>query len=191
MTEIDPLSAEPTNWFVITGPPSAGKTSVIEALRQRGHPVVAETARQYIASLGRSPSEIAADPALQRRIQHEISALQAQAEDRLAPAETVFLDRALPDSMAYFRQLSLPTDELVQRSTRFRYRQIFFLEGLPFANDGLRFERVEEAMQLADHIISAYVELGYAPIRVPVFDQLEPAASVAERVTHILQRSTA
>jgi predicted ATPase len=66
--------ARSTEWIVITGPPSAGKTSVIEALRQRGHPVVAETARHYIASLRRSPSEIAGEPSLQRRIQHDISA---------------------------------------------------------------------------------------------------------------------
>lgn len=184
-------STQTTNWVVITGPPSAGKTSVIHALQQRGHNVVAETARHYIASLGRSPSEIAADASLQRRIQHGISALQHEIEDGLEPAETLFLDRALPDSLAYFHQLGLSTDDLMQRAARFRYRHVFFLEALPFADDGLRFERANEAEALADRLIAAYAGLGYAPIRVPVFEHLEPEASVAERVALILGRSMA
>ncbi len=162
---------------------------MIDALGQLGHRVVAETARHYIAALGRSPSEIAADALLQRRIQHDISALQHQIEDRLDPEETLFLDRALPDSLAYFRQLGLPTDELIPRATRFRYRDVFYLEALPFADDGLRFEGAHEAAALAERIIEAYVGLEYSPVRVPAFEHLQRQASVDERVARILGHS--
>ena len=35
-------------WVVITGAPSSGKTSLIDALRQRGYAVLHEAARKYI-----------------------------------------------------------------------------------------------------------------------------------------------
>jgi hypothetical protein len=71
----------------------------------------------------------------------------------------------------------LPTDELMPRITRFRYRNIFFLEALPFADDGLRFEGAREAATFAGHIIDAYVGLSYSLVRVPAFGHLQPSAS--------------
>jgi predicted ATPase len=180
-----------TEWVVITGPPSAGKTSVINALAQRGHRVVAETARHYIASLGHSAREIAADRGLQRRLQREISRRQAGIEEALVPDETVFLDRALPDSLAYFARLGLMTAELLPRATRYRYRRVFFLDGLPLDADGVRFERADEAAELAEQIFDAYAGLGYRPIRVPVFEGEEPGHAVDRRVAFILEHSRA
>jgi predicted ATPase len=37
-----------TNWYVITGAPCSGKTSVIRELEKRGYRVVHEVARAYI-----------------------------------------------------------------------------------------------------------------------------------------------
>lgn len=178
-----------TQWVVITGPPSAGKTSVIEALAGMGQPIVAETARHYLASLPHRPTEIAADQALQRQIQRSISRLQREIEAALPTGDRIFLDRALPDSLAYFGRLGLPTHELLSHSSHYRYRQIFFLDGLPLAEDGIRFERAEELELLATQILAAYAGLGYSPIRVPVFETLAPQEAVAARVDFILRES--
>lgn len=182
-------SKRATQWIVITGPPSAGKTSVIEALAGMGQPIVAETARHYLASLPQSPAEIAADQALQRDIQRSISRLQQAIEAALPTGDRVFLDRALPDSLAYFSRLGLSTHELLAHSSRYRYRQVFFLDGLPLAEDGIRFERAEDLEELAAQILAAYSGLGYSPIRVPVFETLAPQDAVTARVDFILRKS--
>lgn len=171
---------------MITGPPSAGKTSVIESLGRRGHAVVAETARHYIQSLPYETREIAADLALQQCIQREISRRQEQRELGLSQVERVYLDRALPDSLAYFSRLGLELESLYRRATRFRYRQVFFLDGLPLAEDGLRFEVQDEAAALAAQILTAYERLGYRPVQVPVFAELAPEEAVERRVEFIL-----
>jgi predicted ATPase len=174
-----------TAWSVITGPPSAGKTTIIEALAARGHRVVPETARAHIADLGHTPAEIAADPALQARIQHGIAERQRQVEQALDPREPLFLDRALPDSIAYFEQLALGTDHLFA-GARWRYRRVFFLEGLALEADGLRFEDAGLARAIGASILDAYTQLGYTPVRIPTFRRKDVGNAVAARLSIIL-----
>lgn len=175
-----------TAWCVVTGPPSAGKTSVIDALAARGHPIIGETARAHIETLGKSPAEIAADAALQVEIQYAIARRQHAVENGLHPPRPLFLDRALPDSLAYFRRLALADAALMQRAATYRYRHVFYLEGLPLTRDGLRFEDDGEARALGEQIVAAYRALGYTPIRVPAFAELSPAQSIARRVMFLL-----
>ncbi|MCF7985671.1 MAG: ATP-binding protein [Thiohalocapsa sp.] len=185
-TTVTDNGARQTAWSILTGPPSAGKTSIIERLAARGHRVVGETARNHIAGLGKSPARIAADRALQLRIQQEIATLQHAVEARLEALQPVFLDRALPDSVAYFRRLGLSVDTLLGHGRRLRYRHVFFIEGLPLSRDGLRFEEDAEARLLGEEIHAAYSSLGYAPITVPAFADLPPADSIEQRVSFIL-----
>jgi predicted ATPase len=176
-----------TAWCVITGPPSAGKTTVLDALAARGHRVVPETARAHIAELGHAPADIAASPTLQARIQHGIAARQRAVELALAPADALFLDRALPDSIAYFEQLKLATEALIASAARLRYRRVFYLQGLPLAADGLRFEDDHGARAIGDAILRAYRRLGYAPVIVPAPPRADLAEAVAERLGLILR----
>jgi len=175
-----------TTWHVITGPPSAGKTSVIEALAVRGHRVVPESARAHIAALGHTPAVIGADRQLQIDIQQGIARRQRAVEDDLHPAEPLFLDRALPDSIAYFRRAGLPVEPIVADGRRRRYRRVFYLEGLPLDRDGLRFEDDGEAAALGEAILAAYGMLGYEPVRVPAFAGLPVELAIARRVELIL-----
>ena len=175
-----------TAWCVTTGPPSAGKTSVLDALAARGHRIIGETARDHIETLGNPPAEIAADATLQIEIQQAIANRQHAVENGLHPPLPLFLDRALPDSLAYYRRLRIPDGDLIQRAATYRYRHVFYLDGLPLAPDGLRFEDDGEARALGEQIIAAYVSLGYAPIRVPAFGELPPSQSIARRVMFLL-----
>ena len=175
-----------TAWCVITGPPSAGKTSVLDALAARGHRIIGETARAHIETLGKSPTEIAADAALQVEIQQAIASRQHAVENGLHPPRPLFLDRALPDSLAYFRRLSIPDGDLIQRAATYRYRHVFYLEGLPLARDGLRFEDDGEALALGEQIHAAYLSLGYVPTRVPTFADLPISQAIERRVALVL-----
>jgi len=91
-----------TNWNVITGGPCTGKTTVVEMLSERGYKTTIEHARHYIDTQkikGRTVEEIRAN---KRQFQLSVLEMQVEEEAELDPKDVVFLDRALPDAMAYY-----------------------------------------------------------------------------------------
>jgi predicted ATPase len=136
-----------TNWYVITGAPCSGKTSVISRIEQMGYRVVHETARAYIneeLEKGKSLDEIKADMLI---FESNIFYKKIKIENSLPEKAIIFLDRAIPDSIAYFRFAGLNPEEPEKESAAIRYRKIFLFERL-----------IEET----------YVNLGYEITRVPV-----------------------
>jgi len=157
-----------TNWHVITGAPCSGKTAVIRELERRGYAVVHEVARAYIdaqISKGRDLRQIKADlPAFEGHILKT----KARIEAGLDPDTIVFLDRAVPDSIAYFQLAGLDPAEPFKNSSVFRYRQIFLFERIRFQTDAVRSEDDRIAADLDRLLEAAYRELGYRPVRVPL-----------------------
>lgn len=157
-----------TNWCVITGGPSSGKTTTVNILRQRGYATTIEHARHYIDTqrvAGRTVEEIRAN---QLVFQRSILEMQVDEESALDPRARVFLDRALPDALAYYRFLGLEPD--AEYLTLLRpgvYRAVFVLDLLPLAADYARTE--DRAAQIEIHRLLAevYTELGYRPQAVP------------------------
>lgn len=169
-----------TNWHVITGAPCSGKTSVIKALARAGYSVVHEAARAYIdeeLKRGRRIDEIKSD---EQTFEDRILKRKVQIEISLATASTVFLDRAIPDSIAYYRLAGLNPEVPVKKSRIFRYRNVFLFERLAFVGDPVRSEDDATAQQLEMLLNECYQELGYRVLRVPLL-------SVPERVDFILE----
>lgn len=78
------------NWYVITGGPSSGKSTVIRILKDQGYTTTQEVARHYIDLQrinGRSVDEIRAN---QRQFQHKVLNLQIDLERRLDPQDLIF-----------------------------------------------------------------------------------------------------
>jgi predicted ATPase len=170
-----------TCWCVITGAPCSGKTSVITELSLRGLRVVPEAARAYIdAELkkGRPLSEIKADP---RRFESRIFRAKLRVEAGLPAGAILFLDRAQPDSIAYYALEGLDPSEPRRESRRIRYRRVFLFEHLEFTKDSVRSENAQTAHRIEGLIEAAYSGLGYDIIRVPVMP-------VPERVEFVLSR---
>jgi predicted ATPase len=170
-----------THWCVITGAPCSGKTSVITELSRRGFRVVPEAARAYIdAELikGRSLSEIKADP---RRFEGRIFQAKLQMEASLPAGDALFLDRALPDSIAYYVLEGLDPSEPRRQSLRVRYEQVFLFERLEFMRDRVRSENAQSADRIERLIEAAYNDLGYAIVRVPVMP-------IPDRIEYVLSR---
>jgi hypothetical protein len=70
------------------------------------------------------------------------------------PPWIVFLDRALPDSLAYYRFLDLPPDpSLLDALTRVEYRKVFLLDLLPLAEDYARTEDAEAQQRIQDLLL--------------------------------------
>ena len=170
-----------TQWYVITGAPCAGKTSVIRRLGQRGYTVVHEVARAYIdaqLAKGRTLAQIKAD---EWAFERHILLTKVKLEADLPRNDIIFFDRAVPDSIAYYKLCGLDPTEPWQRSQAVRYQKIFLFERLTFLSDPVRSEDEKTADRLSDLIAESYNALGYELIYVPL-------RSVEERTDFILKR---
>jgi predicted ATPase len=171
-----------TNWHVITGGPSSGKTTMIRLLAQRGYCTTIEHARHLIDTqrvTGRTVAEIRAN---QREFQRSVLMMQLKQEQALDPNQLCFLDRALPDSLAYYRYLKLPPEpELLAALKTTSYRKVFALDLLALTTDYARTESAPAQRRIHAILIEVYEELGYAVERVP-------ALPVAQRLEFILSR---
>jgi predicted ATPase len=157
-----------THWHVITGAPSSGKTTVIEGLAEKGFRIKHEVARAYIdqrLASGETLEQIKVDPL---SFERHILLTKVDIEKQLPPGQTIFLDRAIPDSIAYFELEGLDMTEPLELSRRWRYRRVFLFERLPFEKDQVRWEDRAQAARLEEMLDRAYTGLSYPIIRVPV-----------------------
>lgn len=157
-----------TNWHVITGAPCSGKTAVIDRLAGQGYRTVPEMARSYIDSRlaqGHTLEQIKADAlAFEGHILME----KVRIERRLPSDQLVFMDRAVPDSIAYFKIEGLDPAHPLSLSQEVRYKSVFLFERLAFEKDAVRSESHETAARLEALLQESYARLGYALVRVPV-----------------------
>ena len=163
-----------TNWYVVTGGPSSGKTTTINILKQRGYKTTIEHARHYLdmqVLIGRSVDEVRSHL---QEFQLAVLELQIEEEKKLVPDAVVFLDRGIPDVHAYYHFLNIPeTIELTQALQNISYKKIFMLDCLPLVKDYARREDEVEQKKIQDSLIEVYESLPFPVLRVPV---LEPEA---------------
>jgi predicted ATPase len=157
-----------TNWIVITGSSCSGKTTLINLLAENRYPVVPESARQYIEgelARGNTLDEIRSDQAaLTRRIYRNW--LECLGE--LNPEQFLFLDRGLPDALAFFRYTGMDPNKILLDCLKYRYAFVFKLDRLPYQRDGVRSGDDKYAEYFDDWLSRDYLALGYDPVRVPV-----------------------
>jgi predicted ATPase len=186
-TELDPdLLSTPfrvqTNWHVITGAPSSGKTTLIDQLADKGFRTVPEGARQYLereVAKGRTVEKIREDVATQRGI----AGTQLRIEGGLRAIDLLFLDRAFPDCLAYHRVFGLNPNEILAECFHHRYASVFMLDRLPVQQNGFRPEDDALAGLLGEWTARDYSALGYRVVRVPVMSPEERLAFVLETLS--------
>lgn len=157
-----------TQWYVITGAPCAGKTTLIKALAQLGYAVVHEVARAYLMQQRAQGLDLAAVKSDLANFEREILYRKAAIESKLPCEQLIFLDRALPDSTAYFKAAGLDISETLTYVQRFRYQGIFLLERVPCTKDAVRTEDDAMAATLEQLLQETYRDLGYSPVHVPL-----------------------
>ncbi|UCF61735.1 MAG: ATP-binding protein [Anaerolineaceae bacterium] len=187
-TELDPdLLSTPfkvqTNWHVITGAPSCGKTTLIDQLADKGFRTVPEIAHMYIEremALGRKINEI-----LKNRVdlQGILIDMQLGIEHELQANEVTFLDRALPDCLAFNRYVGLNPNDLLTECFYHRYASVFILDPLPFHENGVRDDDSAVVSYLDEWLARDYSALGYLVVRVPVLVPQERLEFVLERLS--------
>ncbi len=164
------MTALETNWQVITGAPCSGKTAVIDYLARHGFETVPEAARAYIDNQLASGLTIGRLKADIDSFEKAILARKQETEANLDPARLVFLDRGMPDSIAYFELEGLDPSCARKACGLFRYRNVFFFQRLPLRPDRVRREDEATAARLERLLLNAYLSLGYTPIIVPAMD---------------------
>ena len=177
LIELDPdLLSTPfgvqTNWHVITGAASCGKTTLIDLLAEKGFQTVPEVARQYIErelARGRTLDEIFGNEADERAM----TDMRRRIEHGLRATDVLFLDRALPDYLWFWRIFGLNPNEFLPECFHHRYAPVFILDLLPLQLDSARIEDDNYTVLLDEALVRDYSALGYSVVRVPVLSPQE------------------
>lgn len=155
--------------IVLTGPPCAGKSTLVDLLgRLAGFPTIHEMAREIIMEGKLHPM---VDPIAFRR---EAKTRQLAHEALFVGSnELVFQDRGVFDGIGYCYATGCPVPDFLDAVGGPRYKLAFLLEELPsYEFDGVRYEDKEFAMVLRHSLERAYIEKGVPVIHVPVMPSL-------------------
>ena len=174
------------NFFVITGGPGVGKTTLLETFVRQGYPHVPEVAREIIREQMAQNGDAlpwANIPAYTRlMLSRSINSFQ----HHLTHDEILFFDRGIPDTLAYAHLTRQPVfPELQHASLNFRYNpHVFILPPWPeiYQTDTERKQTYQEVVATYDAMLTTYRQLDYTPIIVPQGTPEERAAFVIHQL---------
>ena len=175
--------------FVLTGGPSCGKTITINYLGQLQYPIIEESARQVIQSQQSMGGSIVP---WEKFLEFQVEVLHhsLQSEKKLEGWGTAFLDRGIPDMIAYCvelgQELLTPIREAIEKRD---YKGVFVLDPVPYKKDAQRKEDEPQAKRLHDKLFEQYVNLGFDPVSVSVDLELPIETSIKERAHFIVKKS--
>ncbi|RNC86497.1 MAG: ATPase [Winogradskyella sp.] len=170
--------------IAITGGPGSGKTSIVNALKEQGYLCYDEISRQVTLEARKEGIEqlfltkplLFSEKLLEGR-KHQF--LQAATEN----TEVVFLDRGLPDILAYMDYIGdTYPEEFIQTCKNYKYDTTFILgpwEDI-FVSDSERYENFEQAVLIHNHLVNTYEKFGYQLIEVPF-------GTIEERTSFIIE----
>ncbi|MCZ4708090.1 AAA family ATPase [Legionella pneumophila] len=169
-------------FYILTGAPGSGKTSMLAELAKRGFPVIDEPARRVLAQQRLIDGEGVYDknPFLFKELM--LSRMLYDYEN--APKyDLVFFDRGLPDLIAYSKCFGLDIGSELKASRINQYNStVFFAPAWEqiYINDEERQLSFEAAQVFENDLRQAYSELGYQLVDIPL-------TTVSERVNFILK----
>jgi predicted ATPase len=172
-----------TNWHVITGASSSGKTTLIDQLAAKGFQTFPEVGRQYFErelAQGRTIDDIRKDRAAMTR---QIYDLWLSSNDGLRVAEITFLDRGLPDALSFYRFAGMNPNEILPDCFQHQYASVFILNRLPYQQDGIRGGDDTTADYFDLWMERDYSALGYNVVRVPVLPPEKRLAFVLDKLS--------
>ena len=179
--EADSIEIISTNWYVITGPPCSGKTTLIKSLGDSGFKTNPDISRMMIENLlaqGKSLSEIYDKADV---LQENILIEMLSNAKSLIPSDLIFHDYSFPDNIPYLKLLGLEIKPEFRKAAKiYNYKAIFICKPLAFQADGVRVESVRDQFFLYDAILDCYQDLGYTVYELPV-------VSVEERLQIIMK----
>ncbi|MGF1725867.1 AAA family ATPase [Photobacterium nomapromontoriensis] len=155
--------------IIITGGPGAGKTSLVEALTQRGYMTFAEVSRTLIRDQSAQENGILPWTDLPRFAALCLDMMSLQREQAGRGTMPAFVDRAIGDICAY---LSLGGHQVTADyldAAKGYYPTVFFCAPNReiYVQDEERPHTFEDAEQIHQQLLATYQGLGYQTIEVP------------------------
>ena len=169
---------------VIIGGPGTGKTTIIDGLIAKGYccypeisrEVTMEAKKQGIEQLFLENPLLFSELLLEGRKKQFHNAINE-------PHKVVFLDRGIPDVLAYMHYIGDSYPAFFDHACReHTYTKIFILPPWEeiYISDDERYENFEQAKLIYDHLTETYQKYGYNLIEVPI-------GTVDERINYILE----
>ncbi len=175
-------------FFVLTGGPGAGKTTLVEALGKRGFATTVEAGRgvikEEVEAGGDALPWIDPERFAERMFEWELRSYR-RAERQAGP---VFFDRGLPDTIGYLRLEGLDAPpHMEEEAWRLRYNARAFIAP-PwreiYGRDAQRRQSWDVAVRTFETVAQTYEDLGYDLVEVP-------RGTVAERCEFLIAQTGA
>lgn len=175
------MSKIANNWYVITGAPSSGKTTLIKLLQKKGFQVEHETARAYIdkqIAEGRTIHEIRND---EMDFQKKVLELKIAVEKKLSKNDVIFFDRGITDSAVYYALYGAGEDIFLKKAvSNCSYKKVFLLDRVGHEKDYARTENDEQAERIHNLLLATYRNLPFPLMTVPLM-------GLEERLAYVLK----
>ncbi len=165
-----------TKRIVITGGPGTGKTSIINELKRRDHICMEEISRQITLDARKKGVEqlFLTKPLLFSELLLKGRKSQFIEASKM-PNDLVFLDRGIPDIVAYMDYIGDNYPKLFIEACEINvYDHVFILAPWQeiFISDNERYENFDQAIEIHNHLVNTYAKYNYKLIDVP-FNSVE------------------
>lgn len=158
-------------FFVLTGGPGSGKTTLIAAMKRRGYATTEEAGRGVIREEldagGNALPWIDPERFAERMFEWELRSYRSA--ERISGA--VFFDRGLPDTIGYLRLEGLPVPfAMEEEALRLRYnRQVVIAPPWKdiYGKDEERRQSWQVAVRTYEVMAETYDALGYGLVELP------------------------
>lgn len=171
------------NYYVLTGGPGTGKTSLLTLLAEKGFPCIPEVAREIIKEqvLNRGSALPWADKEAYANRMWSESLCSYKLTLQRFENEVVFFDRGLLDRICYMEMEDIKISQEIQDDlSSALYKKVFILPPWEeiYVTDSERKQSWAEALETFESMKKVYEKYGYETIEVPKL-------SIAERVQFI------
>lgn len=166
-----PLIYNKTNFFVLTGGPGSGKTSLIQQLHKEGFLTINESARRIIQEQKKKDGDALPWKNKLHFAKKMLEIDMKNYRENLPTQAPVIFDRGIPDILGYVKLCHLdPFPCLEQSVNSFRYNAFVFI--LPpwrpiYHQDAERKQSFSLAMETYRMMRSIYTSCGYKLITIP------------------------
>lgn len=169
--------------ILLIGSPGSGKTTILSELEKRGYTCFQEVSREIILEAQKKGIDQLflsnPDEFNQKLLNGRISQFEACKQHE---GHHVFIDRGLPDIIAYNDYIQVATEpNVIKAAAELVYDFVFLFPAWKkiFKNDNERYESFEEALKIEESLKKTYINHGYEICEVPLGD-------VNERANYIL-----